>query len=91
MEIIVFLLVGLVVGIVARLLMPGRDPIGILGTIVVGCVGGLVGGYLFGSVFRNNTPGVDWIDFFGAVLVSMGLLLLYRMFAGRGTTRRTVV
>ena len=91
MEIIVFFLGGPVVGIVARLLLPGRDPIGVLGTIVVGCVGGLVGGYLFGSVFSNDTPGVDWIDFLGAVIVAMGLLLLYRMFAGRSRTRRTVV
>ena len=91
MEFIVFLLVGLVVGVVARLLMPGPDPIGILGTIIVGIVGGLIGGFLFGSVFSNDTRGVDWIDFAGAVLVSMVLLFLYRRFTVGRTSRRTVV
>ena len=90
-EIIAFILIGLVVGALARLLLPGRDPIGILGTIVVGIVGALIGGYLFGSVFSNNTPGVDWLDFVGAILVAMLLLFLYRkMTYGRGTTRTTI-
>lgn len=90
-EIIAFILIGLVVGALARLLLPGKDPIGILGTIVVGIVGALIGGYLFGSVFSNNTPGVDWLDFIGAILVAMLLLFLYRkMTYGRGTTRTTI-
>ena len=60
MEFIYFLLVGLVVGVVARLLMPGPDPIGILGTIIVGCVGALIGGYLWTAIFETN-DGVAWI------------------------------
>ena len=88
MEFIVFLLVGLVVGVVARLLMPGPEPIGILGTIVVGCVGALIGGYLWAAVFGSR-DGVAWI---GSIIVAMGLLFLYRrMTLGRTTTRRTVV
>ena len=87
MEFIVFLLVGLVVGVVARLLMPGPDAIGILGTIIVGCVGALIGGYLWTAVFGPN-QGVAWI---GSILMAMALLFLYRRLAvGRGT-RRTVV
>lgn len=73
-ELLVFLLIGLIVGIVARLLMPGPDPIGILGTIVVGIVGAVVGGYLWIAVF-GNTKGPEWI---GAILVAMGVLFLYR-------------
>lgn len=88
MEFIVFLLVGLVVGVVARLLMPGPEPIGILGTIVVGCVGALIGGYLWAAIFGSR-DGVAWI---GSIIVAMGLLFLYRrMTLGRTTTRRTVV
>ena len=86
MEFIVFLIVGLVVGVVARLLMPGPDPIGILGTIVVGCVGALIGGYLWTAVFGPN-EGVAWI---GSILMAMALLFLYRRFTV-GRTRRTVV
>ena len=89
--IIGFILIGLVVGVLARLVLPGRDPIGILATIVIGIVGALIGGYLFGSVFNNNTPGVDWMDFVGATLVAALLLFIYRkMTYGRDTHRTTV-
>ena len=87
MELIVFLLVGLVVGVVARLLMPGPDPVGILGTIVVGCVGALIGGYLWTAVFGPN-EGVAWI---GSILMAMALLFLYRRLIVGRTSRRTVV
>lgn len=89
--IIGFILIGLVVGVLARLLLPGKDPIGIIATIVVGIVGALIGGYLVGSVFNNDTQGVDWVDFVGAIVVSMLLLFLYRkMTYGRDTHRTTV-
>jgi uncharacterized membrane protein YeaQ/YmgE (transglycosylase-associated protein family) len=81
-DLIVFILIGLAVGVIARLIMPGRDAIGILGTIVLGIVGALVGGWLFGAVFKE-TEGVDWI---GSIVVAMGLLWVYRrMSVGRGT------
>lgn len=82
MEIIVFILVGLVVGALARFLLPGRDPIGILGTILLGIVGAIVGGYLWTVMFGEN-QGVAWI---GSILAAMLLLALYRsMTYRRGT------
>lgn len=83
-EFLVFLLIGLVIGVIARLLMPGPDPIGILGTILVGIVGAIVGGYLWIAVF-GNTEGPEWI---GSILVAMGLLFIYRKMTDgrRGTT-----
>jgi uncharacterized membrane protein YeaQ/YmgE (transglycosylase-associated protein family) len=82
MGLIGYVLVGLVIGIVARLLMPGRDPIGIIGTILVGIVGAVVGSYLWAAAF-GNSEGVEWI---GGVVVAMALLYLYRRVAvGRGT------
>ncbi len=75
-EIIVFILVGLVVGVLARLLLPGRDPIGIIATILIGIVGAVIGGYLFSAVFNlNDDGGVAWI---GSILMAMLLLFLYR-------------
>lgn len=74
MELLTFILVGLIVGAIARLLMPGRDPIGILGTILVGIVGAIAGGYLWRALF-GETQGVEWI---GAILVAMALLWIYR-------------
>jgi len=50
--------VGLVVGLLARLLVPGRDPIGLLGTLVIGIVGAVLGGWLAGALLRE-TEGVD--------------------------------
>jgi len=69
-----YIVVGLIVGIAARLLMPGRDPIGIIGTIAVGIVGAIVGGYLWREIF-SNTEDVEWI---GSILVAMALLWIYR-------------
>jgi uncharacterized membrane protein YeaQ/YmgE (transglycosylase-associated protein family) len=88
-EFIGFILVGLVVGFLARAILPGADPIGILGTLIVGIVGGLLGGFLFGSVFESGgSEGVDWMDWLGAVIGAIVVLLIYRAFAGK---RRTVV
>lgn len=83
-ELLVFILVGLVVGILARALLPGRDPIGILGTILVGIVGAIVGGYLWRAAF-GDTNNVEWI---GSILAAMALLYLYRKMAvGRSHSR----
>jgi uncharacterized membrane protein YeaQ/YmgE (transglycosylase-associated protein family) len=76
-EILYFILIGLVVGVLARLLLPGRDPVGIIGTILVGIVGAVVGGYLWRELF-GDTEGVEWI---GAIVTSMILLFLYRRLA----------
>ena len=83
-DILVYILVGLVVGILARALLPGRDPIGIVGTILVGIVGAVLGGYLWRAAFGNSN-GVEWI---GSIIVAMALLALYRKMAmGRSTSR----
>ena len=82
-EIIYFILIGLVIGAVARLLMPGRDPIGFIGTILVGIVGAIVGGYLWRAIF-SNTEGVEWI---GSIIVAMALLWIYRRMTYGRTTR----
>ena len=83
-EIVGFIVIGIVVGAIARLVTPGPDAIGILGTIAVGIVAAVVGGYLWSELF-GDTRGVEWI---GSILVAMGLLLLIRRSAWG---RRTVV
>jgi uncharacterized membrane protein YeaQ/YmgE (transglycosylase-associated protein family) len=78
-----FILAGIIIGFLARLLLPGRDPIGIVGTIVLGIVGALIGGYLWEAVFGPNA-GVSWI---GSVIVAVILLAIYRkMTYGRSAT-----
>jgi uncharacterized membrane protein YeaQ/YmgE (transglycosylase-associated protein family) len=79
--IIVLLIVGFIVGAIARLLMPGRDSLGILGTIVLGVVGSFVGGFLQNliefhslSVHHFHTVGI-----FGSIIGAWVLLLLLRL------------
>jgi uncharacterized membrane protein YeaQ/YmgE (transglycosylase-associated protein family) len=80
--ILTYIVVGLIVGLAARLIMPGRDPIGIIGTIAVGIVGAIIGGYLFREIF-HNTEDVEWI---GSIVAAMALLWIYRRATvGRGT------
>ena len=83
MSIIGWILFGLVVGVVGKLLMPGRDPGGFIITIVLGIAGALIGGFVGQSLgfYREGEP----VGFIMAVLGSIILLLLYRMFAGRRT------
>jgi uncharacterized membrane protein YeaQ/YmgE (transglycosylase-associated protein family) len=82
--IVLYALIGLVVGLVARLLVPGRDPMGFFGTLVIGVIGAVIGGWLAGAVFPE-TKGVDWL---ASILVAIVLVLLVRSFSG-GTWRRT--
>ncbi len=83
MEILSWILFGLVVGALAKLVMPGDDPGGIIVTILLGIAGALLGGFLgraLGLIGENQAAG--WIAaFIGAIL----LLVLYRMVAGRRT------
>jgi len=78
--IIVLLIVGLIVGI-ARLLMPGRDSIGILGTIVLGIVGSFVGGFLQ-NLIQYHTASVHTfhpVGLIGSIIGAWVLLLLLRL------------
>lgn len=82
MDLIGFLLLGLIAGAIARLLMPGSDPMGIVGTMVLGVVGALLGGYLGRALFNNNSG----VHFVGAVVGSLIVLFVYRV-ATRGNSR----
>jgi uncharacterized membrane protein YeaQ/YmgE (transglycosylase-associated protein family) len=81
MEILSLIIIGAVIGVLARLIMPGSDRIGIIGTIVVGIVGAILGGYLWRELI-GNTKGVEWI---GSILVALALLWIYRRFTYRRT------
>src|SRR2546430_9736244 len=52
--IVMLIVVGLIAGAIARLLMPGRDPIGLLGTILLGVAGSFVGGFLENLLFYHK-------------------------------------
>jgi uncharacterized membrane protein YeaQ/YmgE (transglycosylase-associated protein family) len=74
MEIIVTLVVGLIVGAIAKFLMPGPDPGGWILTIVLGIAGSFVGNFVAGAM--GMTQPVGWI---GSILGAMLLLFIYRL------------
>ena len=78
-----WILFGLIVGIIAKLLMPGRDPGGFIITILLGIAGAILGGFI-GRAIGLYGPGQP-AGFFMALLGSIALLALYRMMAGRRT------
>jgi uncharacterized membrane protein YeaQ/YmgE (transglycosylase-associated protein family) len=75
------ILFGLVVGVIAKLLMPGRDPGGFIITILLGIVGAVLGGYI-GRLLGFYGPN-EGAGFFMALLGSILLLALYRVAVGR--------
>jgi uncharacterized membrane protein YeaQ/YmgE (transglycosylase-associated protein family) len=76
-----WILFGLVVGALAKLVMPGRDPGGIIVTIVLGIVGAVLGGWIGRAMgfYGPDEPAGFLMSFLGAVV----LLVIYRMIAGR--------
>ncbi len=81
--IIMWIIIGLVAGGLAKLIMPGRDPGGIIVTILLGIAGSVVGGYLGGMLFGT---GVGAAGLIGSIIGALILLGLYRMFVGRRST-----
>jgi len=69
---------GAVVGLLARLLMPGRDPMGCALTIVLGIVGSILGGFLLGMLIAGR--GTDPAGWIGSILGALLLLWLYRRY-----------
>jgi uncharacterized membrane protein YeaQ/YmgE (transglycosylase-associated protein family) len=74
------ILVGLVVGAIAKLLMPGKDPGGCIITILLGIAGALVGTWI-GRIFAGENYIAGWIM---SIVGAMILLLLYRLLFKRG-------
>ncbi|MGN6393068.1 MAG: GlsB/YeaQ/YmgE family stress response membrane protein [Gemmatimonadales bacterium] len=80
------LIIGLVVGAIAKLLMPGKDPGGVIVTMLIGVAGALLAGFLGRSLGWYQNPG-EGPGIIASIIGAMILLLLYRLFIGRrGTT-----
>jgi uncharacterized membrane protein YeaQ/YmgE (transglycosylase-associated protein family) len=90
MALIAWLLVGLIAGAVARLVVPGRDPMGLLGTLVLGLVGSLVGGWLAVVLTDRRMDEFTAAGLLGSILGAIVALIVYRLLQphGRLTGRR---
>jgi uncharacterized membrane protein YeaQ/YmgE (transglycosylase-associated protein family) len=87
--IIILLIVGLVAGAIARLLVPGKDSMGLLGTIGIGVLGSFVGGFLQNLVFLHTLSLTSFhpTGLIGSIIGSIIVLLISRIF-GKGGRRR---
>lgn len=83
MGFILFIIIGLIAGLIARAVVPGKDDLGILGTLILGAVGSLIGGFL-GSLIQDGPA-----DFFttsgllGSIIGAIIALLIWRKVGGR--------
>lgn len=83
MGIIAWIVFGLVAGIVAKWIMPGKDPGGFILTIIIGIAGALVGGWLSTLFGLGDISGFDIRSFIIAVLGALLLLFIYHRVRGR--------
>jgi uncharacterized membrane protein YeaQ/YmgE (transglycosylase-associated protein family) len=88
MGIITWIVVGLIAGLLGKLVMPGDDPGGIIVTILIGIVGAFIGGFVV-SIFGGT--GVTGFNIWSIIVATIGaiiLLAIYRMLVGGRTARR---
>ena len=82
------LIVGLIIGALGRLVLPGRQSIPIWLTIVVGIVAAIVGTLIAGAFSVADTAGIDWVElFFQVVLAAVGVAIVAGTY-GRSRTLR---
>ena len=84
------IIVGLIAGAIARLLVPGRDPMGIGATILLGIAGSFMGGFLADVLFRSEADdrGLGPVGILGSIIGAVIVLLIYNAVTNR---RRTAI
>lgn len=89
MGIIAFIILGLLAGLIAKALLPGKDPGGIIVTLLIGVAGALIGGFVAGALFDAD-PLDEFFDistWITAIVGAIVLLLIYRAVTGRRRSR----
>jgi uncharacterized membrane protein YeaQ/YmgE (transglycosylase-associated protein family) len=84
LNILWFLIVGLIAGFLARALVPGKDPMGFVATLILGVVGSFVGGFIF-SLFQSDRDILDFstTGLIGSIIGAIVALLIYRQIKAR--------
>ncbi|MFJ9179013.1 GlsB/YeaQ/YmgE family stress response membrane protein [Streptomyces sp. NPDC102360] len=90
MGIIGWIILGLLAGAIAKFLLPGRDPGGLIGTTLIGVAGSFIGGWISSRwldrpISTDFYDGATWVAAIGGALV---LLVAYRIFFGNSRSRR---
>lgn len=89
MGVISWIILGLLAGAAAKILLPGRDPGGLIGTTLIGIAGAFIGGWISARwldhpISKEFYDGATWISAIGGALV---LLVLYRLLFGHSRSR----
>ena len=87
-DIVWYIIAGLVIGALARLILPGKQAMSIWMTILLGVLAAIIGGLIWNAIFPGN-EGIAWI---GSIIVAVLLLALYERLvaSGRGRSGRSV-
>jgi uncharacterized membrane protein YeaQ/YmgE (transglycosylase-associated protein family) len=90
--IIWMLIVGAIAGYLARLLVPGRDPMGLVGTIVLGIIGSFIGGFLGYLIFDKDLDegALQASGVIGSIIGAVIALLVYNAMSNRRLKRRPI-
>jgi uncharacterized membrane protein YeaQ/YmgE (transglycosylase-associated protein family) len=87
-SIVLAIVVGAIIGLVARLIMPGKQDIGMIMTVALGALGGLIGSWVAGQFgYHNANGGIAWIPFFIGVGAAVVLIAIWEAVMGRRTRR----
>ncbi|UYP18032.1 GlsB/YeaQ/YmgE family stress response membrane protein [Rhodococcus sp. Z13] len=79
-QIIGTIIFGAVIGILARLVIPGKQAMGMIITVVIGIIGALIGYWIWGMIAsegNEDTSGIDWIRWIISIVVAVILTLIY--------------
>ncbi len=85
MDILLWIIFGLIVGVVAKWIVPGEGPGGILGDIIIGIVGAFIGGWIYRMLGHAGVTGFNFWSAVCAVIGAVVLLLIIRAVTGRRT------
>jgi len=83
MDIIAWIVVGIIAGFLAKAIVPGEGPGGVLGDLIIGIVGALIGGWIFNTFGHIGVTGINLWSIHVAFVGGVVLLLIIRLVSGR--------
>jgi uncharacterized membrane protein YeaQ/YmgE (transglycosylase-associated protein family) len=86
MSILAWIVVGIIAGFLAKVVVPGEGPGGVLGDLVVGVVGAIIGGWIMNSLGDASVTGLNLWSIFVAFVGAVVLLFILRLVTGRRAT-----
>ena len=84
LDILGLIIFGAVIGMLARLVLPGKQNISAIVTVILGILGALAGYYIWGAISnKGDTGGIDWIRWIISIIVAAVLVTVYASITGR--------